>query len=109
MTGTIGSTLELWIDKTVTMNGRTVYLRATTYGGAVTADKTLVVTVCPATGGVSVSPPATHYVGAVDVGAAGPTANLATYSAWTIADVYVGCGVSTGYDIVASASAISYI
>lgn len=66
------------------------------------------VAVCPATGASTVTPPAPSLVGSIAIGATGAAAEF-TFSAWTLSDVYTGCGVSTGYDIVASASALTYV
>jgi len=60
-------------------NVKTFYLRATTYGGLITADQKFEIVVCPKTGGASVTLPYSNYYDSVDLNAVNP-ANILTFN-----------------------------
>jgi len=123
--GSLGSYI-IYMDKTQAMNGQTFYIRARTRG-LIYARQQVKVTVCPKSGGYSYTKPAPYSPTTLDT-TSGGTYTLATnslfqqvayyargssayarFDAWSISDVYLGCGKFKEYGISASYPSSSYV
>ena len=119
LVGSLGSYI-LKLDKTAGIGIKTIKLRSKTRGW-VTADQEIEYVICPNLGGSKVTPPTPHPTSVVDgtggieitlenlslyqrvnQGATGSDAN-ANFAAWSIQDIYPGCGVFKKYAITGSA------
>lgn len=104
--GTVNVNLEIRIDRTIAANDKVFFLRAVTYGGNFFADQEIHFTICPKTGGVTITPPSSHIHGSIGIGAPSATFpdDFYTMTPWTMTETFVGCGsISAAYQIVADA------
>ena len=70
--------------------------------GLVSASKHIYYSICPPTGASVVTAPTSAFTYSVNVGTSGTAAN-ANFGAWTIEDLYVGCGQFWKYGITGTA------
>jgi hypothetical protein len=96
------------VDKTVASSApMSVWLEAQTMG-LVTIKQEIEFTVCPLTGGNTITADSGVISAAMDVDATGTAANVA-FNAWTITEDIVGCGVFSHYAITGSAGDLAYL
>lgn len=104
LTGTFGSYI-LKIDKTIATSPVKLNLRAVTRG-LVAKDQLIEFVICPKSGGFTVTPPSAKITSTIDTGATATFAN-ANFAAWTITDVYEGCGKFWKYAITGDAPTLA--
>lgn len=103
--------MKIKIDRSIATHVKKFRLRATAWGGPIHTDKHLEVTICPLTGGFTIGGGQSEFEGTIDLNCEPDNCDLVTFIAYTITDVYQGCGKTANppYTIEHIGSSSTYV
>jgi hypothetical protein len=105
--GSFGSH-EIKIDKRQFASEKPFFIRAMTKG-LVVADQHMMVTICPPDGGAFITAPTEETIYATIIRGATGNGTLVSFEAWTISDIFRGCGKFEKYSLSPAPSSYATI